>query len=205
VPVLPLLVLAHQGKAVLHCVPALSGAPPPQLLRIARPREQLLRIARPHEQLLRIARPREQMLRIARPREQLLRISRPRERSVASSAAPHAACAAAGSTACAWVLQVLYGHIDARRMQGTRVYREPFGHIDACRVQGTRVYRDPFGEHMLSSAFEQHNKLVQSLQRESLPRLEGPLWWMAEDVGGHVLHATLTDPGAPSVRAHLHD
>lgn len=65
------------------------------------------------------------------------------------------------------------------------------------RVQGTRVYRDPFGEHMLSSAFEQHNKLVQSLQAESLPRLEGPLWWMAADPqGSHVLHATLTDPGA---------
>jgi hypothetical protein len=50
---------------------------------------------------------------------------------------------------------------------------------------------------MLSSAFEQHNQLVQSLQGDALPKLEGPLWWLAADNDGQlVLHATLSDPGA---------
>lgn len=65
-------------------------------------------------------------------------------------------------------------------------------------VQGTRVFQDPTkGEHMLSSAFERNNQLVQSLQLDPLPRLEGPLWWLAaENDGQMVLHATLSDPSA---------
>lgn len=68
-------------------------------------------------------------------------------------------------------------------------------------MQGTRVYRDPFkGDHMLTSAFDQHNQLVQSLQCDALPKLEGPLWWLAADADGQlVLHATLSDPGKPLI------
>ena len=62
------------------------------------------------------------------------------------------------------------------------------------------MYRDPFKGEQISSAFEQHNQLVQSLQTDTLPKLEGPLWWLAADMDGQlVLHATLSDPGTFSI------